>query len=94
VSFIERSSHPRAQLKQRHQGPVPFSWLRGRNQGLVACPSMSKDDLIDAEMACAPVWWSWWIRPQSRIRIRVSEAIPVTHAGAAKDEPHAEAAVC
>jgi AcrR family transcriptional regulator len=59
VSFIERSSHPGAHtsnsgitaqfLAHGFAGAIK-AWLRD--------PSVSKDNLIDAAMACAPVWWS------------------------------------
>jgi AcrR family transcriptional regulator len=59
VFFIERSSHPGAHnansgvtaqfLAHGFAGAIK-AWLRD--------PSVSKDDLIDAAMACAPVWWS------------------------------------
>jgi AcrR family transcriptional regulator len=58
VSFIELSAHPGVPTSNR---AVVAQFLAhgfaGAIKAWLSDPSVSKDDLIDAATACAPVWW-------------------------------------
>jgi hypothetical protein len=59
VSFIELSAHPG--LPTSNYGVIAQFLAHGFAGAIKAWlgdPSVSKDDLIDAASACAPVWWS------------------------------------
>ena len=59
VSFIELSAHPG--LPTSNRGVIAQFLAHGFAGAIKAWlgdPSVSKDDLIDAATACAPVWWS------------------------------------
>jgi len=58
VSFIELSTHP--DLPTSNSGVIAQFLAHGFAGAIKAWlrdPSVSKDDLIDAATACAPVWW-------------------------------------
>jgi hypothetical protein len=59
VSFIEQSTHP--SLPTSNRGVIAqflAHGFAGAIKAWLSDPSVSKDDLIDAATACAPVWWS------------------------------------
>jgi AcrR family transcriptional regulator len=59
VSFIDLSAHPG--LPTSNRGVIAQFLAHGFAGAIKAWlgdPSVSKDDLIDAATACAPVWWS------------------------------------
>ena len=59
VSFMERSDHPG--LPTSNRGVIAQFLAHGFTGAIKAWlgdPSVSKDALIDAATACAPVWWS------------------------------------
>lgn len=59
LSFIEQSAH--AGLPASNSGVIAqflAHGFAGAIKAWVGDPSVSKDDLIDAATACAPVWWS------------------------------------
>ena len=58
VSFIEWSTHPN--LPTSNRGVIAqflAHGFAGAIKAWLSDPSVSKDDLIDAATACAPVWW-------------------------------------
>lgn len=59
VTFIELSTNPGLPTSN-HAVIAEFlaHGFAGAIKAWLSDPSVSKDDLIDAAMACAPVWWS------------------------------------
>lgn len=58
VTFIELSTDPG--LPTSNRGVIArflAHGFAGAIKAWLSDPSVSKDDLIDAAMACAPVWW-------------------------------------
>jgi AcrR family transcriptional regulator len=59
VTFIGQSNHPG--LPTANRGVIAqflAHGFAGAIKAWLSDPSVSKDDLIDASTACAPVWWS------------------------------------
>ena len=59
MSFIDQSTHP--DLPASNHGVIAqflAYGFAGAIKAWLSDPSVSKDDLIDAATACAPVWWT------------------------------------